>query len=124
MNVEEFSFRLESVIRGHHVYKTVWTPFLGETLPLGVEGGNSHDSYAVAILKDSEIVGHAPGELSRIFYFFLSHDGSIEAEVTGHRKFGRGLEVPCWYTLTKYIKRAKKLLKANRIIDLLINDQS
>jgi hypothetical protein len=37
--------------------------------------------------------------------------GSTTAEVTGHRKFGHGLEVPCCYTFTgkpKYIKQAKK----------------
>ena len=76
--------------------------------------GNEHDNYAVAVLKNGDTVGHAPRELSRIFYFFLSHDGTIEAEVAGHRKFGHGLEVRCWYTLTgkpKYIKRAKKILE-------------
>ena len=64
------------------MYKTVWTPFSGEILPLGIEAGNEHDSYAVAVLKDNDTVGHAPRELSRIF---LSHDGTIDAEVTGHR---------------------------------------
>ena len=96
----EFSFRLESIVRGHNVYKSVWTPFNGEILPLSIEDGNEHDSFAVAVLKDTVIVGHAPRELSRVFYFFLRHDGSINAEITGHRKFGCGLEVPCWYTLT------------------------
>ena len=96
------------------MYKASWTPTIGELLPLSVEGGNEHDNYAVAVLKNGDTVGHAPRELSRIFYFFLSHDGTIEAEVAGHRKFGHGLEVPCWYTLTgkpKYIKRAKKILE-------------
>ena len=30
----EFSFTFEGVIRGHHVYKFVWTPFIGEILLL------------------------------------------------------------------------------------------
>lgn len=110
----EFSFQLESVIRGHHVFKSVWTPFIGETLPLNVEEGNGHDIHAVAIMKDSAVVGHVPREISRVFYFFLTHDGTISAEVIGHRRFGRGLEVPCYYILQgkpKYIRRAKKLLK-------------
>ena len=28
------TYEKASVIRGHHVYKTVWTPFIGEALPL------------------------------------------------------------------------------------------
>ena len=28
------TYEKASVIRGHHVYKTVWTPFIGEELPL------------------------------------------------------------------------------------------
>lgn len=83
-------------------------------MQVAVEDGNIHDSHAVAVLKGIEVVGHVPKEVCRIFYFFLNHDGSIEAKVTGHRKFGCGLEVPCRYTLTgkpKYIKRAKMLLR-------------
>ena len=80
----EFSFNLEGVIRGHHVYKTIWTPSIGETLSVVVEEGNEHDSYAVAVKKNSDIVGHVPRELSQIFYFFLVHDGTISAEVAGH----------------------------------------
>ena len=33
----EFSFTFESVIGGHHVYKLVWTPFIGEVLSLKVQ---------------------------------------------------------------------------------------
>ena len=113
----EFTFELESVIRGHHVFKSIWTPAIGETLPLNIEDGNSHDPNAVAIIKDSTVVGHAPREVARVFYFFLTHDGTIHAEVIGHRRFGRGLEVPCRYILQgkpKYIKRAKKLLQNDK----------
>ena len=31
------SFILESVVRGHHIYKQTWTPFLGEKLLIGIE---------------------------------------------------------------------------------------
>ena len=111
---DDFSFRFESVIRGHHIYKDVWVPFIGEILRLGRENNNEQDHHAVAVLKDNATVGHAPREISTIFFYFLGHDGTIEAEVAGHRQYGVGLEVPCWYILTgkpKFIKRAKKLLK-------------
>ena len=57
----EDSFLLkESVIRGHHVFKDVWTPRVGEILRIGKEAGNTHDQRAVAVLKaDRTIVGHA-----------------------------------------------------------------
>ena len=106
------------------MYKTVWTPFIGETLSLRIEDGNEQDYFAVAVIKNDNIVGHTPRQFSRVLYFFLSHDGTIDAEITGHRKFGCSLEVPCLYTLTgkpKFIKRAKKLVKAKQLKTLLLS---
>ena len=114
----EFTYQAESVIRGHHIYKTVWTPFIGEPLSLRIQDGNEQDSFAVTVIKNDNVVGHAPRQFSRVFYFFLSHDGTIDAEITENRKFGCGLEVPCLYTLTgkpKFIKHAKKLVKAKQL---------
>ena len=102
-----------SIVRGHHVYKSVWTPYIGEVLPVQEELGNEHDSYAVSVQKAGIIVGHVPHEVSRIFTFFIRHGGTTVCEVTGHRKPGKGLEVPCCYKLTgkpKHIKKALKLL--------------
>ena len=42
---------LESVIRGHHIYKSRWTPLLGETLNTSLELDNEHDKYGVSIVK-------------------------------------------------------------------------
>ena len=75
-----------------------------------MEEGNSEDQYAVGIYKSTILVGHVPRELSRTF---ISHGGSIECRVSGHRKFGDGLEVPCTYSMRgkeRYIKRLVKLL--------------
>ena len=41
------------------MYKSVWTPSIGETLPLSADAGNEHDGYAVGIFKESVVVGHA-----------------------------------------------------------------
>ena len=30
-------FTLESVVRGHHIYKRVWTPMLGEKLQIEID---------------------------------------------------------------------------------------
>ena len=52
------SFTLESYIRGHHVYHTIWTPIVGEVLPAKRELTNDYDRFAVAVLKDGEVVRH------------------------------------------------------------------
>ena len=61
----------ESVVLGHHIYKDVWSPVVGELLPVLQESNNVHDRRAVAVFSDVNIVGHVPRELSRIFWFFL-----------------------------------------------------
>ena len=101
----------ESVIRGHHVFKEeVWSPRLGEILLVDKESGNHHDRHAVALLKaDKTPVGHVPREFSRTFW---SHGGKISCEVTGRRKYGKGLEVPCVY---KFLG-SEKLVKMKDII--------
>ena len=38
-----------SVVKGHHVYKAVWTPFLGEELSVQPEDHNDHDEHAIAV---------------------------------------------------------------------------
>ncbi len=73
--------------------------------------------YAAGVLKDGMTVGHVPREVSRIFTFFMRHGGTITCEITGHRKFGNGLEVPCCYKLSskpKHIKKALQLLETKK----------
>ena len=53
----EFSF--DSVIQGHHIYKNVWITLIGEVLLLVKEEANEHDHFAVSVMKDGFIVGHA-----------------------------------------------------------------
>ena len=103
----------ESVIRGHHVYKDIWIPVIGQQLCVLSEHNNPHHKRAVAVYKDGVIVGHVPRELSKTFWFFIKHDGKVECEVTGRRKCGKGLEVPCIYKLKgsrSMIEKARQLL--------------
>ena len=53
----EFSF--DSVIRGCHIYKKIWTTSIGEVLLLVKEKANEHNHFAVSVMKDGFIVGHA-----------------------------------------------------------------
>ena len=102
-----------SIVRGHHVYKGVWWSIIGQQLPVFQEPSNQHDKRAVAVFNDGIIVGHVPRELSKVLWFFLKHDGKIICEITGRRKRGNGLEVPCIYKLSgpsSLIEKARKLL--------------
>ena len=47
----------ESSIRGHRVYKDIWTPMMGEILEVRREPENEHDHRAVCLLKSSTIIG-------------------------------------------------------------------
>ena len=81
----------DSVARGHHVFKSVWTPSLlrrsltfGEVLSVKEEEDNEHDIFAVSFEKAGMIVGHVGHvEVS------TRHSGSIICEVTGHRRLGK-----------------------------------
>ena len=42
---------VESVIRGHHVYKDVWLPVISEDLMCQRELGNPRNLFAVSVLK-------------------------------------------------------------------------
>ena len=59
------TFRIESTVRGHHVYKAAWSPYIGEELPVQREVNNIHDDFAVAVLKNGNTVGHVPREISK-----------------------------------------------------------
>ena len=49
----------------------VWTPYIGEQLVLQAEHGITVDQFAVAVVKDSNVVGHVPMEYSRIFWYVI-----------------------------------------------------
>ena len=102
---------MDCVIRGHHVYKNIWTPFIGEVLHVEQEAHNDEDCFAVAIIKTGKIVGHVPREISCLVWYFIEHDGTVSSEVTGHRRWGIGLVVPCRYTFCAKKKLIGKLRK-------------
>ena len=59
-----------SVIRGHHIYKSVWTPTLGEKLNCREDDrkeAKQHDEYPIGTYLEaytgSELVGYVPMEL-------------------------------------------------------------
>ena len=105
---------ISSCVRGHHVYKDVWDPMIGEKLDCRRESGNVQDRYAVAVVrthvepkhkrrhkKNTVItVGHLPKKISCVCSLFLRRGGTITCEITGNRRHSSdlpqgGLEVPC-----------------------------
>ena len=107
------TFSLESVVCGHHVYKRVWTPFIGEQLTLKHED-NANDWRAVSVIKIDAVVGHLPREVAKTVLFFLKRGDSGVCAITGRRKKGKGLELPCVYTFSgpnKLVKRLQSLLQ-------------
>ena len=67
----QFEAKIVSAIRGHHVYKDIWNPVIGEVLVCEREEvnhrlsilrsienlwENNHDHFAIAQLSDDEIL--------------------------------------------------------------------
>ena len=76
-------YRMESCIRGFHIYKDVWVPFFRERLGCARGSSNREDPFAVAMKRGTETVGHLPRLISCVRTFFLRQRGSISFEVTG-----------------------------------------
>ena len=92
---------VESWVTGHHIYKKIWTPVIGEVLSCKRERGNPTDIWAVGVFKHQKLVGHVPRELANRFSLALRDGASITARITGKRenKRRRGLEVPVTYQI-------------------------
>ena len=108
----------ERIVKGHHVYKVVWTPFWGEELSIQPEDHNDHDEHAIAVTRDGRTVGHVPRIISRVSWFFLRRGGHIICRITGQRKHGDGLEVPCVYVYfgsSRMVEKLKGLLEVKSL---------
>jgi len=91
---------INTVVRGHHVYKDIWTPVIGEELACRKEFGNIHDLHAVAVIRGGNVVGHVPRTISMPCSVFIRRGGVIRCVITGHRQYSLdlergGLDVPC-----------------------------
>ena len=59
----DMPFSVEAVVRGCHEYKDIWVAVVGEKSCLPC---NREDRFAVAVVKDSNVVGHIPRKISSI----------------------------------------------------------
>ena len=94
-----YKFTFSSFVTGHHIYKEIWTPQLGEIVFCYREPENQHDRYAVAAYKDDQVIGHIPRTVSKPCSYALLAGAKIQAVVTGERQNKRknGLEIPVKY---------------------------
>ena len=120
--------KFQSIVRGHHVYKSIWSPYAGETLmayPDGRPEALEYDKFAVEIYKikekekdmeeQEELVSHVPVELSSLIYNFLnaSSENRMTVEVTGKRKQEVGLVVPANFNALAKDKKQRKFWTKN-----------
>ena len=114
-------FFLESMIRGYHEYKSIWSdPTLEEELECKREPGNPHDTHPVAVIKtisgSSVTVGHLPRAISLICSILIRHGGTIISRVNGTCRYTAdilqgGLEIPCVLIfLAKNFKEGNKTM--------------
>ena len=120
------TLRIPSWIRGFHVYKDWWTPTCGEILPLQPEPENAEDKNAVAVLKESRVIGHIPYHLANtkdrtgiITHFISKPTNRGSVEVSGkavNRGGGLGMEIRGgeWY-LEK--RESRKILAGSRNLE-------
>ena len=114
---------VDSFVKGHHEYKSIWTPKIGEILSTEREPGNLVDKYAVCVKKENEIVGHLPlgkdGKFAKTVFYFLRADeyGSCNVLIKGKPvNLGDGDEMHVSCTLNfvgqkKFICILQKTLK-------------
>ena len=88
-----------------------------EVLPLRRKPENEVHDDAVAIMKDGQVVGHVPFNLTRPISQFLQRDVNVGfVEVTSekaNRGVGYGVELPCKYRLhgpAAYIMKLEELI--------------
>ena len=81
-----YCFEFQSYITGHHVYKDIWTQILDEKLATNKEKNNPHDKFAVAVVRDDQIVGHVPKDISKLCASLLLSGRKINCTLTGKEK--------------------------------------
>ena len=108
------AFCLNSVVRGHHIYKDIWSSVHGEELHCKREISNVHDLYAVSVFKrGTGIVGHLPKRISTPCHLILRNGGSISCIVNG-RCSGRRQ-----YLIKKYFRIA--ILKLPKYFEIIFS---
>lgn len=127
-SANQVSYKKDSMIRGFHIYHSIWKPFIEELCCMR-EMSNSQDLFAVAVMKGLIIVGHVLRKISSICSMFICKGGSITCEIVALRRYTAdlpqgGLEIPC---LMNFLGEDELVCKVERLMmpaDKLISDKS
>ena len=110
-----YEIKCDAPIRGHHVYKEIWTPREGGSLyckKVYCSEMLDIDRHAVGIYKKDRLVGNLPVELSRIILYFLqeSETNEVKVVVNGKRRQGLTMVVSSKYCARTEGKPTAKIL--------------
>jgi len=122
----EKEFSVPCCIRGYHVYsRKQWNAEIGSILTSEPEvrpGALVEDKYAMAVLNNSQTIGHVLKFLSQLIFFFLKYEGTLSIKVTGERRFSfdlpqGGMEIPAECTFKSvneklYDQRERKISRS------------
>ena len=106
----EFTFSIETVVQGYHIYKEIWNAAMdGTELPCEREICNANDPFAIAIKKvtptaGNVTVGHTPRAISSVCSVFIHRGGIIVCVVNGARQCSSDLP---WHSLTMAYSHSK-----------------
>ena len=100
--IKEKELNFKSFVMGFHEYRKTWKPKPNEILEVELEPTNKMDKFAVAIIKNKEIIGHLPlgktGRFSKtIFYFLRCEHNDCKVKIVDGKavNLGDGMRVPC-----------------------------
>ena len=119
----------KSFVKGYHVYKELWKPFINEELTTAIQPDNVVDKYAVFIKKNKVIVGHLPlgkdERFAQMMFYFLRADRYAECKVIITNKEvnlsdGEGMQVLCLLKICyNYFIKIFKIHRYTKIIPFL-----
>ena len=104
-------YKLDSYVKGYHVYKDIWKPNIGDVLKTEREPRNPVDKYAVAVMqKKNLVVGHlkkgTSGKFAKLISYVLKNDRSLCDVIIKGKPVnlgdGEGMQVPCELLITGY----------------------
>ena len=77
-------FAIDSFVCGHHVYQSIWRPFIGECFVIKRETDNPHNKFTVVVIHEGDIVGHLPRSITKNVSYFLNRGENVGfCEITG-----------------------------------------
>ena len=101
------SFRIESTVRGHHVYKASWSPYIREELLVQHEVNNIHDDFAVVSSRTAILSVMCCGKFPVCWYFLHKSGSEMICIVNGDRRRSE-VDVKRLMVLCVYIFKGKQ----------------